>query len=334
MMRISFYFLLCWIFFSSCSNDVESAFENPPPGVSHHGVEEAFENFECVLTSNVRAFQFMADNPGVLRMNPQTRAMEDKVEDEYTGNTYDLSVFVESAKELISVLGFTESDLYEMTNDKSIRSTKDLSDVEKINLAFLSYAIKEEIIYGSGSYFVNVGHEIDMRKVRQLISVTPPTIPRGEIHSNLTRGSVTPWMFVECFGEAFGFNVGVGTFGGMLIKGLDAKTLRQLTVKVVVRFGIKTLTGLGAAIMAAEVAYCMYEKSHRNQRMVADPTIKVPDWWTPNCGYTMEEAASFPVVLYNHSMECVYSLALVENKGKVPNVYRITKEDIDISFFY
>lgn len=335
MLKFNFYFILCFIFLNSCSNDlndVESVMELSPPEVSHYRVEEAFSNFENVLSKNIRAFQFIADNPGELKMNPYTRALEEEVMDEYTGNEYDLSVFIEPADELISALGFTESDLYEMTNNMSIRSIKDLSDVEKINLAFLSYATKEEIVNGSGSYFINVGHEIDMQKVHELIRVKTPAEPNNGVPVNLTRGSVSPWMFAECFGEAMGLNAGIGLLKGF--SGIDTRTLRKLIVKVALRFGIKSLTGFGAAIVAVEVAYCMYDKSHRDPLMVADPTIKVPDWWTPTCGYTIEEAASFPVILYNHSMECVYSMAVRANKGKEINVFRVTKQDVDSDFFY
>lgn len=117
-----------------------------------------------------------------------------------------------------------------------------------------------------------------------------------------------------------------------LIKDNNLKKIRDLVVKIAVRLGFKTLSGVGAALVVAEVAYCMYDKS--NNALMYSDFGQVPDWWTPTCGYTKKEAAELPIVLYNHSMIAIYSMASRANQGIVPNVYRITKEDVDVNFFH
>lgn len=53
MPKLSFCFFLVLVFFSSCNNDIDSVRDNPSKVVCHQSVEEAFKNFEMVLSNHL-----------------------------------------------------------------------------------------------------------------------------------------------------------------------------------------------------------------------------------------------------------------------------------------
>lgn len=69
----------------------------------------------------------------------------------------------------------------------------------------------------------------------------------------LTRGG----SFKDCFIEATGIAAGIVIVGG-LTKGAVSKKVVRATLKMVAKVGTRTLSGVGLALIAAEIAWCMY----------------------------------------------------------------------------
>lgn len=68
-----------------------------------------------------------------------------------------------------------------------------------------------------------------------------------------TRGG----SFKDCFIEATGIGAGVALVAG-LSKGVVSKAVVKATLKLVAKVGTRTLSGAGLALMAAEIAWCMW----------------------------------------------------------------------------
>lgn len=63
--------------------------------------------------------------------------------------------------------------------------------------------------------------------------------------------------FKDCFIEATGIAAGVAIVGG-LAKGTVSKAVVRSTLKMVAKVGTRTLSGVGLALIAAEIAWCMW----------------------------------------------------------------------------
>ena len=63
--------------------------------------------------------------------------------------------------------------------------------------------------------------------------------------------------FKDCFIEATGIGAGVALVAG-LSKGVVSKAVVKATLKLVAKVGTRTLSGAGLALMAAEIAWCMW----------------------------------------------------------------------------
>lgn len=68
-----------------------------------------------------------------------------------------------------------------------------------------------------------------------------------------TRGG----SFVECFSEATGIAAGVAIVGN-LAKRTVSKAVVRAALKMVAKVGTRTLSGVGLALIAAEITYCMW----------------------------------------------------------------------------
>lgn len=68
-----------------------------------------------------------------------------------------------------------------------------------------------------------------------------------------TRGG----SFKDCFLEATGIGAGVVLISG-LSKGVVSKAVVRATLKMVAKVGTRTLSGAGLALIAAEIAWCMW----------------------------------------------------------------------------
>ena len=64
-------------------------------------------------------------------------------------------------------------------------------------------------------------------------------------------------LFKDCFIEATGIGAGVALVAG-LSKGVVSKAVVKATLKLVAKVGTRTLSGAGLALMAAEIAWCMW----------------------------------------------------------------------------
>ncbi len=63
--------------------------------------------------------------------------------------------------------------------------------------------------------------------------------------------------FKDCFLEATGIAAGAAIIGG-LSKGTVSKAVVRSTLKMVAKLGTRTLCGAGLALLAAEIAWCMW----------------------------------------------------------------------------
>lgn len=63
--------------------------------------------------------------------------------------------------------------------------------------------------------------------------------------------------FKDCFMEATGIAAGVAIVGG-LAKGVMTKTMVRAAVNLAVRIGGRAISGAGLALIAAEIAWCMW----------------------------------------------------------------------------
>ncbi len=68
-----------------------------------------------------------------------------------------------------------------------------------------------------------------------------------------TRGG----SFKDCFLEATGIAAGAAIIGG-LSKGTVSKAVVRSTLKMIAKLGTRTLCGAGLALLAAEIAWCMW----------------------------------------------------------------------------
>lgn len=68
-----------------------------------------------------------------------------------------------------------------------------------------------------------------------------------------TRGG----SFKDCFLEATGIAAGAAIVGG-LAKGTVSKAVVKATLKMVSKVGTRTLSGVGLALIAAEITWCMW----------------------------------------------------------------------------
>lgn len=295
----------------------------------------AFDNFEKCLGKNIKEFQFLADNPNIFKDRADTRVRDLIFYDKYTKEEIDLSPLLVASSDLLESMDFNDNDLYQLTNNESIKSINDLSNEGKLNLALLSYAAKEELVSSTGSYFVNVGKEIDWERAQQLINKNNYQLDSLSDSISITRATLNKWTIIGCIGYAFGFNDALSKGFFPLVRKYGSRQLKSLVVAVALRIGVKSLTGIGAAITAAEVAYCIYDHTH-NTRIysVDDYQRSTPDWWYSGCGYTEEEAQQMTVILFNHKREMIYSTKplLRENKGIEIFEYRVSKEDLPDSF--
>lgn len=82
------------------------------------------------------------------------------------------------------------------------------------------------------------------------VTTTDCSIVEDEIQ---TRGG----SFKDCFIEATGIGAGVALVAG-LSKGVVSKAVVKATLKLVAKVGTRTLSGAGLALMAAEIAWCMW----------------------------------------------------------------------------
>lgn len=69
----------------------------------------------------------------------------------------------------------------------------------------------------------------------------------------LTRGG----SFGDCFSQATGIAAGVALVGG-LAKGTMTKAMIKSVVKLAARVGGRAISGVGLALIAAEIAWCMW----------------------------------------------------------------------------
>ena len=73
------------------------------------------------------------------------------------------------------------------------------------------------------------------------------------VENSVSRGGT----FGDCFIEATGIAAGVAIVGH-LTKGAVTKALVNAIVKLVAKVGLRTLNGVGLALIAAEIAWCMW----------------------------------------------------------------------------
>lgn len=73
----------------------------------------------------------------------------------------------------------------------------------------------------------------------------------SNIHNEGTRASA-----VECFQEATGIAAGVAIVGG-LAKGVISKKILMATIELAAKVGGRTLSGIGLALIAGEMIWCM-----------------------------------------------------------------------------
>lgn len=110
---------------------------------------------------------------------------------------------------------------------------------------------KDEIELMTGEQISN-SEEYENALVGLMLFVTT-TNSAIEEDVDQTRGG----SFKDCFIEATGIGAGVALIAG-LSKGTVSKAIVKATLKLVVKAGTRTLNGIGLALLAAEITWCMW----------------------------------------------------------------------------
>lgn len=78
-------------------------------------------------------------------------------------------------------------------------------------------------------------------------------VDRSIVNDPQTKGE----SFLHCLGEAFGITAGIEVVSG-LVKGTMTKKAIKVVVKILAKAGTRSLSGVGLALIAAEIAWCMW----------------------------------------------------------------------------
>jgi hypothetical protein len=106
---------------------------------------------------------------------------------------------------------------------------------------------REELEMMTGEKFNN-SIEYEDALVGLMLFITTTDCSRVESRSG---------SFRECFIDAVGIGAGVALVGN-LAKGTVSKAVIKKALKMVARVGTRTLNGAGLALLAAEIAWCMW----------------------------------------------------------------------------
>lgn len=150
---------------------------------------------------------------------------------------------IDAKEEHTRSLEETENQYYEELKGNLLPSAIEFAN--ELNIT------KEEIETMTGEK-INDEEELEEALVGLMLFVTTANESIVE-DETFTRGG----SFKDCFIEATGIAAGVAIVGG-LSKGVVSKAVVKATLKLVAKVGTKTLNGVGLALLAAEIAWCMY----------------------------------------------------------------------------
>lgn len=80
------------------------------------------------------------------------------------------------------------------------------------------------------------------------------TVTNEYLKINSLRGG----SFKDCFIEATAIGAGVALFGGLAAGTLKKEVVEAAVKKILTKVGARTLSGIGLALMTAEIIWCMY----------------------------------------------------------------------------
>lgn len=80
------------------------------------------------------------------------------------------------------------------------------------------------------------------------------TLTNEYLNSQRLRGE----SFTDCFLEATGIAAGAALVGGLAGGVIGREAVKAAVIKIVSKVGARTLSGIGLALVVAEIAWCMY----------------------------------------------------------------------------
>lgn len=136
----------------------------------------------------------------------------------------------------------TESEFYEQLKNELLPAAKEFA---------YSLSLSEEEIETMTGEKIESDKDYDEMIVGILLFST--TSNCCLIEDEMTRGG----SFADCFLEATGIAAGMAIVGGMT-KGAMSKAALKAVLKVVARVSTRTLNGVDLALLAGEIAWCMW----------------------------------------------------------------------------
>lgn len=278
--------------------------------------ENIFLRFEKTLKENESDFAELIKHANWLKSKSmESRATETSSppEEDPITSMDPIDNIKESAKQLLNDLKFTTEDINEMTaGEKS--HIEDLTNEELQGLALFAYSIDKYIHSNSFSSFCNVGKEY-----------MPTAIYFQEnIEHQFSTRSITSQDVVDCFMEATGVAAGIAIVSGLTTGMMGRKVTRTLIKFILTKIGIRTISGIGLFLIAAEMSYCLYTASvqNNNSEYTCVYTVFVPDWWTPEMDIPASTASNLPTVIKDINGNTIFSDIDSAEIGQVDVVFR------------
>lgn len=181
------------------------------------------------------------------------------VDETKTINLANYEKVVYNNRELLSDWAYAKQDAQEKRTRTADIEESEYFDKLKVNLlpSALQFAselniTKEDLESMTGVKIYNK-EEYENTLVGLMLFVTTTSRSIIDNNSQATRGG----SFKDCFLEATGIAAGAAIVGG-LAKGTVSKAVVEATVKMVSKVGTRTLSGVGLALIAAEITWCMW----------------------------------------------------------------------------
>lgn len=212
-----------------------------------------------------------------------------------------------AAIRLLESFELTHKEVAAITGDGRTKLSE-LSDEEKVNLALLGYSACTLMPSNAMSSFHNVGTHI-----------TSAILTTRSIDVSRALYQVT-----ECVLRPLGVRSALKSGFFKAIQRATFHTIRSLAVNVMLAVGVKTLSGIGWALMVADMVWCLYENKAAFQSVSCTYVIPVPEWWTKDSGIDLFEAQNLPTVVYAPDFQTiVYSELPKEELGTKNAIFRV-----------
>lgn len=186
-------------------------------------------------------------------------ASNNVVDETKTINLANYEKVVYNNRELLSNWAYAKQDAQEKNTRAANIAESKYFDKLKVNLlpSAIQFAsdlniTKEDLESMTGVKIYN-NEEYENTLVGLMLFVTTTDCSIIDDGSNTTRGG----SLRDCFLEATGIASGAVIVGG-LAKGTVSKAVVRATLRMVAKVGTRTLSGVGMALIAAEITWCMW----------------------------------------------------------------------------